>query len=73
MRKFVSVHEVKKGAVLVADGGFTCIRSGAVLTVEEDEDGLFVPCSHGGHYLDGQISDDGKTYVGLTLKRMPAS
>jgi hypothetical protein len=73
MRQFASVHEVKEGSILVADDGFTCLRNGEVLTVQKDEEGLYVPCCDGQHYIDGQISDDGKTYVGLTLKRMPAS
>ena len=51
--KFIDVNE---GDVLFADGGFTCIKKGAQLTVSSRfSDGLFVPCDEGEHYLDGQI------------------
>jgi hypothetical protein len=64
---FAKESEVRKSTVLVADGGFTCIVRGAVLIVEEDEDGLWVSCSEGRHYLDGQLTENGE-YVGLMVK-----
>ena len=61
----MKLSEVKPGDVLIADGGFTCIKQGARLVVADD---LSVSCSHGKHFLDGQIDfDDGDTLVGLTL------
>jgi hypothetical protein len=51
---------------LVADGGFTCVPEGAVLTVDADDGGeLFVHCQSGRHYLDGQL-ENGK-FIGLRL------
>lgn len=54
------------GQRLVADGGFTCLSEGQVVTVHESEAGeLFVRCNEGpAHFLDGQIDPEG-TVVGL--------
>ena len=76
MTQFAKVSEVKVGTKLKADGGFTCIDEGTILTVYNDGTGLYVPCrgpdgaswtSNGRHYLDGQLSE-GK-YLGLELVR----
>lgn len=64
----VKIAEVGPGTRLVADAGFTCLPEGAVVTVRSDgERGLYIPCAHYKHYLDGQLSDDGSEYVGLSL------
>lgn len=65
----VANDAVKAGDRLIADGGFPCIADGAVVTVEEDADGLFVRCSgpdddhdpngRHHHYLVGQYGEDG--------------
>lgn len=79
MPNWAKESEVKAGTVLIADGGFTCIKEGAELTVQESESGLYVLCSgpedadcnghdQEHHYLDGQL-DDGEVYIGLSLKR----
>ena len=69
---FPALGDLKPGDMLVADGGFTCLREGEVVTVEQDADGLFVRCcAHDDgdygkpvsderaekHYLDGQAGD----------------
>lgn len=64
-RPWATVAQVKVGSKLEADGDFTCIKKGTVLTVEDSKNGLSVPCKEGGHLLDGQLSDDGTHYVGL--------
>lgn len=73
MTDFVKLAEVKPGDRLVADGGFTCIKAGAIVTVGESPTGndwpgadLYIPCSHGKHFLDGQENDAGQC-VGLVL------
>ena len=67
MPEYARVDQVTVGTMLTADGGFTCIKNGAVLTVQADDKGfLFVPCSHKGHWLSGQL-DDGDQYIGFTL------
>jgi hypothetical protein len=80
-RPYVRVNEIKIGLKLEADGGFTCIREGTILTVDHDDDGFFVNCggpdySTGGngtkdkpqierHYLSGQLDDLEEVYIGL--------
>lgn len=80
----VPIDRVKVGTRLKADGGFTCLNAGEVVTVEADSSGdLFVMCcgisSDGDkpysderdqeHYLEGQEHDDVPFYVGL--RRLP--
>lgn len=72
-REWAKLSALKAGDRVELDGGFTCGIAGKTLIVEEDEDGLFVPC--GGaegereatqHYLDGQISEvDNDHLVGV--------
>lgn len=51
----------KAGDQLKCDGGFTCIETGAVVTVHANKGGeLFVPCADGQHYLIGQVGEDGE-------------
>ena len=56
----MKLTEAKTGTKVRADGGFTCIRRGSVITVEIDAEGFpFVPCRSGGHWLAGQVDADG--------------
>lgn len=66
--KYAKLSEVREGDILVADGGFTCIKEGARLRVYADpKDGILsVPCAEGGHGLTGQLADDNDTLIGLT-------
>ena len=66
-RPYAKLSETKLGDVLIADSGFTCILNGAECQVMQDDDGLYVPCQEGRHYLDGQ-TDDGEILVGLYRK-----
>lgn len=66
---FATVKEVRKSSLLITDGGFTCMPEGARRFVAKDKDGLYVCCQDGKHYLDGQLSTDGKHYVGLYKAR----
>lgn len=55
-----TVTGTKAGDRIKADDGFTCIESGSVLTVHEDDGLLFVFCQDEDgepqrHYLAGQI------------------
>lgn len=61
-----TIHNVSAGTKLKADGGFTCLDEGVILTTQSDEGSLYVPCSCGKHFLDGQL-DDGEEYIGFTV------
>lgn len=62
----MKLSEVKKGDVLVADGGFPCMEAGPH-EIHEDENGVYINCRSGHHYLDGQVSyEDHETLVGLS-------
>lgn len=63
-RAYATVAEIKSGDYLEADGDFTCIKAGAKLLVQQGALGLYVTCSDGKHYLDGQNNADG-VYLGL--------
>lgn len=67
---FPKLSEIKSGDWLKADGGFTCLKDGQVVSVHVDEAGLFVPCRDGRHYLDGQEGTDGDC-VGLARADCP--
>ena len=64
----VNIEDLQAGDVLVADGGFTCLKEGQHVHVERRDSGeLFVRCSEGKHLLEGQLDFGGnKTLVGLT-------
>ena len=65
----IPVKQVKAGDILVADGGFTCLRYGEECEVKMDRGrGLYVDCAMDKHYLDGQLSDDLTEFVGFLKK-----
>lgn len=64
-RPYATVVDTKVGDTLQADGGFTCLLNGECARVADKDGVLAIPCSEGWHTLDGQISSDGRTYVGL--------
>lgn len=66
------LEDVKEGDVLVADGGFTCLKEGERCEVRKDEVGLYVLCQGGKHYLEGQ-TDDGVTLIGFTKIELAAA
>ncbi len=61
-RPYAKIADVKVGSILKPDGDFTCMLEGTKLVVAHD-DGLYVPCSVGRHYLSGQVQGD--HYLGL--------
>lgn len=67
-----TIRKVRRGAILKCEGIDPCIPLGASRMVFQDRKisgraGLYVRCKDGRHYLDGQISEDGKSYVGFVL------
>lgn len=64
------IDKVKDGSVLECDDGFTCLHDEDIVVVRKDENGLYVVCDEGRHYIDGQLDwDDCTTYVGFKLIR----
>ena len=60
--------DIKEGDVLVADGGFTCLKQDAECLVRKDDEGFYILCGQGSdakHYLDGQEDSNGDL-VGLS-------
>ena len=62
-RAYVKLCDCKHGTKLKADGGFECILPDAVLTVIQADDGLYVPCLEGKHYLVGQLDFETSEYL----------
>jgi hypothetical protein len=67
MEVAMRLDQLSAGDMVLADNGFTCLETGSYV-VQADEDGrLYIPCSHGKHYIDGQVSfSDENEIIGLT-------
>ena len=63
----IKVSDVKPGVKLRAHDGFTCIKNEEILEVKEHDGELYVDCSYGKHFLEGQLDKDGKLYVGFWI------
>jgi|EndMetStandDraft_8_1072994.scaffolds.fasta_scaffold93719_3 hypothetical protein len=64
-RAYATVRATCKDCTVEVDGSFTCMRAGERKVVKRDDDGLYIECDEGRHYLVGQESGDGTYYVGL--------
>ncbi len=64
-RLWAAVAEIKAGSVVRTDGDFTCIGRGRRKVVRRCNHGLFITCREGTHLIEGQLSADGKSYIGL--------
>jgi hypothetical protein len=62
--RWAILKTLKPGDRLFTDGGFTCMPDGELKIVRRDENGLYVPCRRGKHYLDGQLDERGRL-IGL--------
>ena len=56
--------DIKLGKKIILDDGFTC-HPGGKSTIQADEFGWFFPCSHGNHYIDGQIDGESGDLIGV--------
>lgn len=66
------LNEIKTGDILIADGGFTCLREGQSCEAKHDEcDSLYIDCDEGQHRLDAQV-DENDDLVGLAKKIIAA-
>ncbi len=64
-RPYASVKKTKAGDRVRTDNAFTCIAPRQQRVILRCRHGLFITCRDGKHLIDGQLSDDGKSYVGL--------
>lgn len=65
---YAKLSEVKSGDKLRADGGFTCLAEGDIVTITKYNSILYVPCACGRHYLEGQLDEkDFNTLIGFEL------
>lgn len=61
-RTYAKLCDCKPGTKLEADSDFECIAPGSILEVKSN-DGLYIPCLAGEHYLSGQL--DSGYLIGL--------
>jgi hypothetical protein len=66
VRTTMKLSELKAGDVLIADDGFTCLRAGPH-TVEASENGLFIKCDVGRHFLTAQEDRETGELVGFSF------
>jgi hypothetical protein len=69
--ELLTLVNVELGDEITVDGDkLCCLESGAILTVEEDQFGLFFKCQDGRHYLaDFADPERGYALVGLSRRR----
>ena len=66
---YARYSEIKAGDKVTLDDRFSCHQAGD--TIIEDHGGLCFMCSHGMHYLDGQLefnSEGDDTLLGIYKK-----
>jgi hypothetical protein len=59
----MKLSDIKAGDIVNVEG-LTCMPAGRH-TVQSDDKGLFIPCSSGKHYLDGQEDEETGEMVGV--------
>lgn len=57
-KPWATVEGTKEGNLVMVDGDFICIKNGAIRAVKKIKDSLYIQCTHGKHYLDGQLETD---------------
>lgn len=63
----LKLDDVKVGDVLIADGGFTCLKPGPHEVKADEEGRLFIACAEDRHFLEGQIDfKDPTVLIGLS-------
>ena len=61
--------DLKAGDLVQTDTGFTCMPAGKHV-VHENCYGLFIHCTHGNHYLVGQVDGESDELVGISYPPM---
>lgn len=63
-RPYLRLSDLGPNTVVEFDNGFSCLRPYSRQLVNYDDDGAFVFCDEGKHYLHGQ-ADDGEHCIGV--------
>lgn len=64
-RDWAKLSLLKRGDKVETDESFHCVAV-PISTVYEDENGLFICCNQGKHYLDGQLNyEDNDSLTGI--------
>ena len=58
--------DLRPGMIIYADRGFTCVREGHKVVQQDREGSLYITCTSGRHYLDGQENAQGEL-VGIRM------
>ena len=60
------LHNLAVGMTVRTDDGFTCLEPGLQIVRKDPENGYYISCQDGRHYLDGQVDhDDPELLVGV--------
>ncbi len=66
MREWAKLSELKLGDFVEIDCGFDCIGDTETRRVGYIPGmGFFIDCSHGYHFLSGQLANDGDSLIGI--------
>ena len=60
----MKLSDLKNGDTVVADEGFPCLEAGVHEVKADPYGALYIDCSVGRHYLDGQAAED-EELIGL--------
>lgn len=55
-REYAKLSELKAGDLIELDSEFTCMKG--VARICDEQGGLYICCSHGKHFLDGEVYDN---------------
>lgn len=58
---YARLSTLEVGQKVKADDGFDCLSPSEEYIIEKDNEGFFVRCAEGHHYLDGQKDHKDKT------------
>lgn len=61
------LDEIKAGDRVEVDDGFPCMPAGKKIVKADEAGGLYVLCTEGPHYLDGQVDEPDGDLVGVRL------
>ena len=64
-REYVKQPDLNAGDKIQVDDDFDCMNGWSVKEVKDDENGLYLICSCGRHYIDGHGEFDDDTLIGI--------